>query len=132
MNYQTPERPKENIGGEGMEHSSAEKMNKALALLNEVAKEKKEELNQLISERYSNIKEMMDEATESFKETLEKTKQNLGEAMASGEKKLKEMSVTLDKRIHDNPWTYLALTAVGFFLYGIIIGGSGRSITKYK
>src|SRR5574340_1127887 len=94
MNFQTKEDQKAGVLNnpkEEKEYSSTEKINKALKLLDEVAKEKKEELNQLIIEKYSNIKDMMNEATESYKEVVEKTKQNLNEVMTSGEEKAKEI-----------------------------------------
>lgn len=127
MNQQTHEGQRKNIGGEPMSLSTAEKIDRALYLLDEAAKEKKEELGRLIDEKYSNIKNIMSQTTDSYKETLERTKQNLTEAMASGEARVKEMAAGFDSKVHDDPWPYLIITSIICLVSGFIIGGIKRT-----
>lgn len=108
------------------EHGGTQKINEALELLDELAKEKRSEINQLISEKYSNIQGIMDESKNIYKETVKKTKQGLSEAMVSGEEKIKEISTGIDKRVHENPWLFIIIGISSGFLFGYILGGSKR------
>lgn len=114
------------------EHGSTQKIDEALALLDEVAKEKRAELNQLIREKYSNIQEVLDEAKDMYREVVEKTKQNLSGAITGGEEKLKEISMGVDKKVHENPWLFLVVAVTGGFLFGYIFGGSKRLEMKHR
>lgn len=143
MNYRTKENPKggtavphnpkeESATKKVREHGSSWKIDEALQLLDEAAKEKKEEIGHLMTEKYSNIKEVFHEATRSYTEVIEETKRNISDAVTTGEEKLKEMTTDIDKRVHENPWTFLGIAAVAFFLSGYILSGSIRSEIRYK
>lgn len=139
MSDQTVKDIKENMsefenpsGSSTKEHGSTQKIHEALALLDEVAKEKKAEINQLIREKYSNIHEIMDEAKDTYREVVEKTKQNLSEAVTGGEEKIKEISTGIDNTVHENPWLFLVVAVTSGFLFGYIFGGSKRLEMQYR
>ncbi|MCF6158747.1 MAG: DUF883 domain-containing protein [wastewater metagenome] len=106
--------------------SANEKINRALQLLDEAAREKKEELNHLISEKYSNVREFMNQTAETYKGVIDKTKHSIDEAMISGEERIKEMKAGLDQKFHENPWPFLIITSIICLASGFIIGGTKR------
>lgn len=114
------------------EHRGGWKINEALQLLDEAAKEKQGELSRLITEKYANIREAMTEATRSYTEAVSRTRQNLSETVSVGEEKLKEMTIDIDKRARENPWLFLGIAATGFFLAGYMLAGSIRGGRRYK
>lgn len=118
--------------GSTREHGSMQKIDEALALLNEVAKEKKTEIDQLIREEYSNIQEIMGGIKDTYTEVIEKTKQNISGAVAGGEERIKEISTGIDKRVHENPWLFLMVAVTTGFLFGYMFGGSRRLETEYR
>lgn len=81
-----------------------EKITEALKLLDEAAKEKKDELRELIAEKYENLKEATGRAREL---SIEKTK---------------ELASTVDESVHENPWYYIGGVAIGALLLGYILG----------
>lgn len=143
MGYQVKENPKgsrdalvnpeeSRIAKKAKEHRGTWKIHEALQLLDEAAKEKKEELGQLLAEKYSQVRDVMYEATESYKEVVLETRHSLNKVVSDGEERIKEVTTGIDKRVHDNPWLFLGMAAVGFFLSGYVIGGSMRSEVKYR
>lgn len=114
------------------EHAGTQKINEALELLDEVAKEKRSEINRLISEKYSNIQGIMDESKNIYRKTMEKTRQGLSEAVVHGEEKIKEISSGIDKKVHENPWLYIIISISSGFLLGYILGGSKRLEMKRR
>lgn len=87
--------------------SGNEKITEALKLLDEAAKEKKDELRDLISEKYENLKD----AT--------------GYARDFGIAKTKELASTVDESVRENPWYYIGGVAIGALLLGYILGRKG-------
>lgn len=102
------------------------KISEALELLNEAAKEKKDELKGLITDRYSHIKEAMTSGAEHGKEIIKKTKDFAQEAMVEGEEKVKEVVGNVDKRVRKDPWAYIIGTAAVSLLLGYFMGTSKR------
>jgi ElaB/YqjD/DUF883 family membrane-anchored ribosome-binding protein len=91
------------------------KINEALDLLNELAKEKKTELLGMVSEKYSHLKSALGGASERFQDYARET-------MAQGEETVKEFASSIDKDVHKNPWPYLGGTALGFLILGLLLG----------
>lgn len=90
------------------------KINEALDLLNELAKEKKAELQGMVSEKYSHLKSALGGASERFQDHARET-------LAQGEEKVKEFASSIDKDVHKNPWPYLGGTALGFLILGLLL-----------
>jgi ElaB/YqjD/DUF883 family membrane-anchored ribosome-binding protein len=97
------------------ESTGTDKINEALELLSKEAKGRKAELAQLINEKYSNFKEIMGEALGG---KMEKIK----EAMATGGERMKDISTGVDRRVHENPWISIGISAASGFLLGYLIG----------
>ncbi len=106
--------------------TSNAKISEALELLNEAAREKKEELTGLMANKYAHIREVMTAGVISGKEFL-KHNQNLGqEALVKGQEKAKEIASDLDQRVHKDPWPYIAGTAVVSLVLGYLMGSKGK------
>jgi ElaB/YqjD/DUF883 family membrane-anchored ribosome-binding protein len=91
------------------------RINEALELLNELAKEKKAELRGMISEKYRNL-------SSALGGTAEELGDHAREALAHGEAKAREFASQVDEDVHKNPWPYLGATALGFLILGMLLG----------
>ena len=104
----------------------AERLTDALTLLEETAKEKKEELTTLLSDKYSNLKETLSDSTHNVAEKLGDVKVKAADAAARarevGTERAKDLAKTIDESAHRNPWPYVGGTAVVALLLGYILG----------
>ncbi len=95
--------------------TSNAKISEALELLNEAAKEKRDELKGIIGNRYAHIQEAMAAGVEQGKE-----------AIAQGRDKVIEIASDVDKRVHKDPWVYIAGTAAASLLLGYLMGSKRK------
>jgi len=95
--------------------TSNAKISEALELLNDAAKEKKDELKGLMSNKYAHIKEVMNSGLEYSQE-----------AIAQGKEKVMELASDVDKRVHKDPWVYIAGTAAASLLVGYLMGSKRK------
>ncbi len=100
-----------------------DKIQEALELLNEAAKEKKDELFHLIDDRYAAIKEVLEEKAGNGRQAVSQAKNQLLKALGAEEEKLIKKAKTLEKKIHRNPWPILGAAVLGSLVFGILIGG---------
>jgi ElaB/YqjD/DUF883 family membrane-anchored ribosome-binding protein len=108
-------------------HQSMKKFEEALQLLNDAAREKKEEIQSLIGDKYAHIREVVEDATKKGRKTLRRAKGAAEEWVGEGEESLREVVSDLDDKVHENPWAYLGGVAVGALLLGFILGSSSRN-----
>jgi len=95
--------------------TSNAKISEALELLNEAAKEKRDELKGLMINKYSHIREAMTSGVE-----------HAQEAIAQGKEKVIEMAGDVDKRVHKDPWVYIAGAAAASLLLGYFMGSKRK------
>ncbi len=95
--------------------TSNAKISEALELLNEAAKEKRDELKDLMANRYSHIREAMTAGVEHGKE-----------AIIKGGKKVKEIAGNVDQRAYKDPWVYIAGAAATSLLLGYFMGSKRK------
>jgi ElaB/YqjD/DUF883 family membrane-anchored ribosome-binding protein len=109
-----------------MEHKSSENIAAALQLLEEAAKQKKDELKTLISDKYTNLRSLITENESSLMESLAAAKDHALEATThvkdAGLEKAHEIARDMDEGVHQNPWPYIAGSAVVGVLLGYILG----------
>ncbi len=106
--------------------TSNAKISDALELLNEAAKEKKDELKGLMANRYSHIREAMTAGVDHGKEVLKHTQDFAMEAMAQGKEKATAIATDIDKRVHKDPWVYIAGAAAASLLVGYLMGSKRK------
>ena len=116
---------------------SKHRIEQALQLLEEAAKDKKDELRSHIGKSYSNIKEIfggnshhpLGEATEKVHSVIEESAKQLKQKIENGkafitdaQKRSQETVSELNKEVHENPFPYLGIVAVTSLVAGFILG----------
>jgi ElaB/YqjD/DUF883 family membrane-anchored ribosome-binding protein len=96
------------------------RINEALELLNEVAKDKKAELQGMISHKYEDLHSAIGGVAG-------RVQQNVVEGFHRGKEKAKELACDVDESVHKNPWPYIGGTALGFLILGYFLGRSKKS-----
>jgi ElaB/YqjD/DUF883 family membrane-anchored ribosome-binding protein len=113
-----------------MEHTSGEKISEALKLLEEAAKERKDELRNAMSDKYTHLKNAIVEGEHNLVKSLSDARKHAVEAALHakdvGVEKVREVAHDVDKSVHHNPWPYLAGTAAVGLLLGYILGRSRK------
>ena len=102
------------------------KFEEALHLLNEAAKEKKDEIQKLLIDKYADIKSAVQEAASAKMDDLERVKKLAKVALDEGEEKLRTATSDLNGKIRKDPWPYLGGVAIGALLMGFLMGSSKR------
>ena len=109
-----------------MEHTSSENITEALKLLEEAAKQKKDELKSVMSDKYTHLKSLVVEAEGGLAKTLSAARKHAAEEAAHardiGIEKAYEIAHDVDKNVHRNPWPFIGGTAVVGLLFGYILG----------
>ena len=106
---------------------SSKKFEEALHLLNEAAREKKDEIQNLLKDRYTEIRDVVEEAAKKSKKRYRRVKDSAEEWVGEGQDSIQEVVSDLDDKVHENPWAYLGGAAVAALLVGFILGSSSRN-----
>jgi ElaB/YqjD/DUF883 family membrane-anchored ribosome-binding protein len=109
-----------------MEHTSSEKLAEALKLLEEAAKQKKDELKSVMSDKYTHLRDFISATESSLGKSLSDARKQAVEvathAKDVGVEKAKEIAADVDKSVHSNPWPYIGGTAVVALMLGYVLG----------
>ena len=109
-----------------MKRTGNENIAAALRLLEEAAKQKRDELRTLMSDKYTNLRSLIMENESSLMESLTTAKDHAIEAAAdakeAGVEKAREIARDVDEGVHQNPWHYIAGSAAVSVLLGYILG----------
>ena len=92
-----------------------EKLNEALAHLNEAAKERREELQTLLAEKYTDLKAAFGGAAHASADWMKEQGREVGETA-------KLAASTVDHSVRKHPWYYVGGAALGGLLIGLLIG----------
>jgi ElaB/YqjD/DUF883 family membrane-anchored ribosome-binding protein len=106
--------------------TSGENFAAALKLLEEAAKQKKDELRTVMSDKYTNLRSLILEKEMGLVKSLTSAKDQAFEAATHAKdvsiEKAREIARDVDKDVHQNPWPYIAGSAVVGVLLGYILG----------
>lgn len=106
--------------------TGSENIAEALKLLEEAAKQKKDELKSVLSDKYTHLRNAIVETESGLVKSLSDAKSQAVEAAAHvkavSTEKGREIAGDVDKRVHQNPWPYIGGTAVIGLLFGYILG----------
>ena len=106
---------------------SNKKFEDALQLLNEAAREKKDEIQDLLGDKYTDIRRIIEQAASKQQKNLKRAQRVAGEWIDENEEKLREVASEVDESVHENPWPYIGGVAVATLLLGFILGSSSRN-----
>ena len=107
--------------------NSSKKFEEALELLNEAAKEKKDEIQNLLGDKYTDIRHLLEQTAAKQKQNLKRMQRVAGEWAEEGEERIREVASDVDESVHENPWPYIGGVAIGALLLGFILGTSSRN-----
>jgi len=104
---------------------TAEKINEALKLLEDAAKENKDQILCATTGKFENLKcAILDE--KGLKERLALAAHKAAEMAASLKEaaadKTREIAGAIDQNVRKNPWPYVAGVAVGALMLGFLLG----------
>ncbi len=104
--------------------ASSDKIAEALKMLDEAAKNKKQEIQDMLTDKYKDLKETITgfdskQSVESVKKTAADA---ANKAKELGEEKVKEIATQVDQNVHANPWPYIGGAAFCSLLLGFILG----------
>ena len=108
-----------------MEQTSNESIAAALKLLEEAAKQRRDELKTAMSDKYTNLKSLVLESESSLMRSLTAAKDRAvgvaTDAKDASIEKAREISRDVDRSVHQNPWYYIAGAAVAGLLLGCML-----------
>ncbi|HOK05121.1 MAG TPA: hypothetical protein PLN24_07710 [Victivallales bacterium] len=102
--------------------TSGEKISEALKLLEEAAKEKKDDIKKLIEEKYHGLKGVLADTADNVAEIKKKAIEAAKKAGEITVEKSKEAAAIVDESVRKNPWYYIGGIAVSALLLGYILG----------
>lgn len=108
------------------ETNSNRKFEEALQLLNEAAREKKEEIQGLLGDKYEHIKDAIQEITTDQRKNLRRVRRLAEDALEEGGEKIREAASELDEELRENPWPYIGGVALGALVLGFLLGSSRK------
>ena len=95
--------------------ASTEKLNEALAHLNEAAKERREELSTLLAEKYTDLRSALGGAAHASANWVKEQGREVGETATLA-------ASTVDHSVRKHPWYYIGGAALGGVVIGLLIG----------
>ncbi len=106
--------------------TSSENFAAALKLLEEAAKQKKDELTAVMSDKYTNLRSLILEKegrlAKSFTTAKDQAVDMAAHVREAGVEKAREIAGDVDKSVHQNPWPYVGGAALVGVLLGYILG----------
>jgi ElaB/YqjD/DUF883 family membrane-anchored ribosome-binding protein len=106
--------------------SDNQKIDEALNLLSEAAREKKEEVQNLLNNKFTNVRDFIQETAEKQGRNWNRIRRQAEGVMEDGSERLKQTASEIDEKVHENPWPYIGGVALGALLLGFILGSSRR------
>jgi ElaB/YqjD/DUF883 family membrane-anchored ribosome-binding protein len=104
--------------------NSARKFEEALHLLNEAAREKKDEIQQLLGDKFTHIRSAIEEVADRGRDRYNRVREVAEEAIEFGGEKARRAASEVDEKVKQNPWPYIGGVAMGALLLGFILGAS--------
>ncbi len=94
------------------------KIEQALVVLNQAARQRRKELSKLVRGKYRNVNRALIQAGINGKRFIKGTERGVLRA----EKNLVSKAKHFDSNVHENPWPYLGAVAISSLVLGAMIG----------
>jgi ElaB/YqjD/DUF883 family membrane-anchored ribosome-binding protein len=108
------------------EPHSTEKINEALKLLNEAARDSVDSFRDQAVDKYDHLRDALLGDESKVKQSLQNVKERTNEAVVRARdvsnEKVREVATQLDENVHDNPWPFVGGAAFAGLLLGYILG----------
>lgn len=105
-----------------MTEQDTQKIDEALALLNEIARDKKEELKQSMSDKYGDLKSTVLDMESEVADTARESAERLNAFKKSAEQHLRNTASDLERKVQNEPLKALGWSVAGAFVIGYILG----------
>lgn len=102
-----------------MDRFEDKRINEALELLNEVARDKKAELQKAMENKYTDLSSVVRAFTD-------QVKSRAAEKFEAGKQKAVDVATDINESVHANPWAYVGGAAAAGLLLGFLLGRSRR------
>jgi len=102
-----------------MEKFEDKRINEALELLNEVARDKKVELQIAMKNKYTDLSSVLSAFAD-------QVKNRASENYQTGKQKVVDVATDIDKSVHKSPWAYIGGTAAAALVLGFLLGRSRK------
>jgi ElaB/YqjD/DUF883 family membrane-anchored ribosome-binding protein len=102
-----------------MDRFEDKRINEALELLNEVARDKKAELQAAMENKYTNLSSVVHAFTD-------QVKNRAAEKFEAGKQKAVDVATDINESVHNNPWAYVGGAVAAGLLLGFLLGRSRR------
>jgi ElaB/YqjD/DUF883 family membrane-anchored ribosome-binding protein len=105
-----------------MKKQDVQKIDEALALLSEAAKDQKDEITDLISKKYENLKNTVMGVESKVENQVHEGVEHLKEIKDAASEHAKSAANQIDRHVHEDPWKTLGWTVLGALVVGVLIG----------
>lgn len=105
-----------------MARQDTSKINEALSVLNEAARDKKEELQELLSGKYDDLKAVVSDVESEISNSAGRAAQRLEELKTSASERVMETVQRVDRKAHEKPWKTFGWIVAGSFVIGFLLG----------
>src|SRR5688572_18721076 len=110
-------RHRQSRAGNGSAHH-INKIQEALEILNETARNKRQELYDVMGEQYEDIRSAFSDVKSTGRKTLHKARERASNLAGAQSEQIKQAAAQVDHKLRNNPWPILAGVAIGSFIVG--------------
>ncbi|MDK2857637.1 MAG: hypothetical protein PWQ29_1299 [Verrucomicrobiota bacterium] len=98
------------------------KISEALELLNEAAREQKNEFSGLIADKYDDLKKAMMSVESEIEAKALRGVRKMQEVSQEASAGIKHVAENVDKKAHEDPWKTFSWVIAGAFIVGFLLG----------
>lgn len=96
----------------------------ALEILNQAAKDKQEEFSKILTDKYSDLRDAVLGSVKGQAESFQELRGKIEETFQESGEILRETASELDREVRENPWPYVSAAAAAGLLLGFILSRS--------
>lgn len=101
---------------------SSKKIQEALDLLNEAARDKKEEFEDIMTGKYSELKSTLLDMEAQAEKGAEQGAERAKELGQEAREVVNQKAHQIDEHVHQDPWKVLGWSVAGAFMVGFLLG----------